>query len=197
MGRAHRLLRASRSKGIGVTVRGDMRRLSLVMAIAALDTYMHRLIIERAFTHRVLPGALARLEVPFEESLAQADQAGAAARRPPHNLRPRVGIKRQLRDRLLRETFQRYDDLSRALGMAGRSRNWDAIAEQMNPARTAAQIRERLDAIVLRRNQIVHEGDYKRLERPRSAQRNGMSYTQAREDVEFVGDLIDAIHNVV
>jgi hypothetical protein len=35
------------------------------MAVAALDTYMHRLIVERVYTHDDLPPVLAKLEVPF------------------------------------------------------------------------------------------------------------------------------------
>jgi hypothetical protein len=65
--RARDLVDASHPKsGLSIRVRGDMRRLSLVMAVAALDTYMHRHIIERVYTHTQLPGSLAKLEVPFE-----------------------------------------------------------------------------------------------------------------------------------
>ncbi|MGH8793083.1 MAG: hypothetical protein ACRDXX_10600, partial [Stackebrandtia sp.] len=65
-----------------------------------------------------------------------------------------------------------------------------------NPSRTPTQIRIRLNAIVRRRNQIVHEGDYERLERPRGARRNSISHSQAMADVEFLADLIYAIHAV-
>jgi hypothetical protein len=167
------------------------------MAVAALDTYMHRLIVDRAFTHDELPPKLARLDVTFDELLHQADETGLAARKERHNSRPRVGVKRQLRDRLLRETFQRYGDVSQALGMAGRSGNWEAIGRQMQPTQTPLQIRRRLDAIVTRRNQIVHEGDYQRLERPRGPKRNPITFGQARRDINFLGRLIDAVHAVV
>jgi hypothetical protein len=167
------------------------------MAVAALDTYMHRLIVDRAYTHAELPGGLAKLEVPFEQLLAQADESKLAARRPPHNSRPRVAIKRQLRDRLLRDTFQRYEEVSRALGMVGRSGSWNAIGQSMAPPMTADQIRVRLNAIVVRRNQIVHEGDYERLERPQRARRNGMTRTEAAADINFLTALIDAVHTIV
>lgn len=197
--RARALLRAAQTQTrSGQTVlRADLRRLSVVMAVAALDTYMHRLIVQRAFWHESLPPALAKLDIPFVRLLAQADDAGEAARREPWNSRPRVGVKQQLRDRLLRETFQRYEDVSKALGMAGRSGEWDAIGQRMNPAQTSNQIRTRLNSIVTRRNQIVHEGDYERLERPRGPRRNRMTAAQAKRDVDFVADLIDAIHTVV
>jgi hypothetical protein len=167
------------------------------MAVAALDTYMHRLIVERAYTHGELPGGLAKLEVPFDQLLTQADECKVAARRKPHNSRPRVAVKRQLRDRLLRETFQRYEDVSRALGMVGRSGSWNAIGKRMAPRMEPAEIRARLNAIVIRRNQIVHEGDYKRLERPRNSGRNGIGVREARADIDFIDALINAIHAVV
>lgn len=198
--RARSLLDASRrtsSPHLTASTRGDIRRLSVVMAVAALDTYLHRLIVDRAYTHRELPGALAKLDVAFRELLEKADEAGVAARSEPHESRPRVGVKRQLRDRLLRETFQRYEDVARALGMAGHSRKWDAIGQSMKPALTPKQIRTRLNSIVMRRNQIVHEGDYRRLERPRNAGRNGISQTEARSDIDFIAQLVDAIHTVI
>ena len=180
-----------------LSVAADMRRLSVVMAVAALDTYMHSLVVTRAYTQWPLPGGLARLDISFEALLGQADEAKEAARRRPHNSRPRVGVKRQLRDRLLRETFQSYDGVSTALGMAGLSGRWKQIGKHMSPEMQPADIRERLDAIVRRRNQIVHEGDYERKERPQKAKTTPMSASQAREDIEFIGQLVDAIHGVI
>ncbi len=198
--RARTLLEASRptvSTQLSSSARGDIRRLSIVMAVAALDTYLHRLIVDRAYTHRKLPGALAKLDVTFRELLTQADAAGVAARSQPHNSRPRVAVKRQLRDRLLHETFQRYEDVARALGMAGHSKKWDAIGQNMKPPTAPTAIRTRLNNIVMRRNQIVHEGDYKRLERPRNAGRNGITSKEARADIEFIAQLVEAIHAVI
>lgn len=86
----------------------------------SIDTYMHRLIVHRAYTHSELPGGLANLDVPFADLLAGADRATQAVR-DGRQSRPRVAVKRQLRDRLLRETFQSYDSVSRALSIAGLS----------------------------------------------------------------------------
>jgi RiboL-PSP-HEPN len=178
-------------------VRSDMRRLSIVMAVAALDTYMHRLILERAYEHQELPGGLAKLTVQFEQLLAQADEAKEAARADPHNSRPRVAVKRLLRDRLLRETFQSSEEVSRALAMVGQRRVWDAIATNLTTPAPKEEVRARLDEIVMRRNQIVHEGDYRRLERPQNARCNAITRANAEADIDFIADLIDAIHAVV
>jgi hypothetical protein len=173
-----------------------MHRLGVVMAVAALDTYMHRLIVARVYEHEELPGKLKRLDFPFEALLSQADETAAAARRPTHRPRPRVAIKRQLRDRLLRETFQNYDDVSTALGMSGLSGNWTHIGAQFTPPLQPREIRLRLNAIVTRRNQIVHEGDYERLEKPRGPARNVMTQAQAQADIDFITELVRAIHAV-
>lgn len=167
------------------------------MAVAALDTYMHRLIVERVYTHADLPKELARLDVGFAQLLEQADETGAAARAAPSNPRPRVGVKRLLRDRLLRETFQTYESVSRALQMAGRKREWKEIGARMDPELTPEEIKVRLNEIVIRRNQIVHEGDYVRLEKPQSSRKNDMSAKQAREDIDFIEEIINAIHQQV
>jgi hypothetical protein len=174
----------------------DVWRMSLVMGVAAVDTYMHRLVVERAYTHDKLPGKLARLEMTFEQLLAKADDAATAARAAPRNTRPRVGVKRQLRDRLLRETFQSYDDVATALGMSGMSGNWDPIGKRLNPTMTPKQIKRRLNGIVFRRNQIVHEGDYERLDRPQRATLNPVNHTQIAADLSWLGDLVDAIDAV-
>jgi hypothetical protein len=201
--RARNLLDASRSThprrtaGLGRAVRADMRRLSIVMAVAALDTYMHRLILERAYEHANLPGALAKLEVRFDQLLASADDSAAAARKPRHNSRPRVAVKKQLRDRLLRETFQTYDDVSKALGMAGQGGKWELIGAGLDQPMTPAAVKARLNAITMRRNQIVHEGDYERKERPQTARQNEITYGDAKADIDFLAELINAIHDVV
>jgi len=179
------------------TTRADMRRLSVVMAVAALDTYMHRLIVERAYKHDELPGGLARLDVGFEDLLRQTDATAASARAKPHKPKPRVGLKKLLRDRLLRETFQSYDAVARALSMAGHSKAWPEIGKEMPTPREPKEIKARLNAIVMRRNQIVHEGDYERLERPRNSRRNPMTQKQAERDIDFLDEVIEAIHAVV
>lgn len=167
------------------------------MAVAALDTYMHRLIVERAFKHDTLPNGLARLDIGFEDLLRQGDATAAAARAKPYKPKPRVGIKRQLRDRLLRETFQNYDAVARALSMAGRPKAWPKIGKSMQTPHEPSEIKARLNGIVTRRNQIVHEGDYERRERPRTPRRNLITQKQARRDIDFIAELIDAIHAVV
>lgn len=83
IGRAQALLAASQNGALPGGVASDMRRLSVVLAIAALDAYMHRLITDRVSTHQKLPGKLAELEVRFDQLLVEADASYEAARKPP------------------------------------------------------------------------------------------------------------------
>jgi hypothetical protein len=195
IGRARNLLDVGGTGALSTSVRGDMRRLSIVMAVSALDTYMHRLVVDRCYRHERLPPGLSRLTIDFNDLLGQADETAAAARKEPYKPKPRVGVKRTLRDRLLRETFQSFDEVGNAMAMAGRTGHpWQAVGKRLAPPMSPAEVKERLNAIVVRRNRIVHEGDYVRMERPRTPKRNGISHTQAERDIDFLSDLIDAIH---
>lgn len=168
LARARNLLDTAAGADLPAHVADDLRRLALVMAVAAIDAYMHRLIVSRAYEHEKLPGKLAGLGVSFSEALAQVDES-VTARREGKNIRPRVRLKRVLRDRLLRETFQRSADVADALAMAGKSGKWQDIADAMSGSEEPKMLMDRLDRVVNRRNAIVHEGDYKRLDRPQTA----------------------------
>jgi hypothetical protein len=81
--------------------------------------------------------------------------------------------------------------------MAGRRGDWAAIGAQMRRALHPDEIKTQLNAVVLRRNQIVHEGDYERLEKPRGPRRNRVTQAQCAADIDFLAQLINAIHAVV
>ncbi len=177
-------------------VRDDLRRLAIVMAVAALDTYMHRLIVSRAYDHRVMPPKLADVTIRFGDLIRQAE-AAVEARKEDRDARPKVPAKRLLRERLSRDTFQRHERVSEALAMAGKSDSWKLIAAAMPRSPSQEKVKAELNALVDRRNAIVHEGDYKRLDRPQRAMLNEIKLREAQNSVKFVSDLIQAIHDVI
>ena len=102
-------------------VKNDLRRMALVMAVAALDSYMHGIVLRRVADVRRradLPKPLARLEVPFGE-LADLADASINAQRGGRDTRPWVQVKASLQRRLLKETFQSYDQVATAFAIAG------------------------------------------------------------------------------
>lgn len=178
-------------------VKNDLRRMALVMAVAAIDSYMHALVLRRIAAVRRsadFPKALARLELPFSEIASLAD-ASIKAQRAKRASRPWVQVKASLQKRLLTETYQSYDQVARALAIAGMKKAWPEIAVELGE--TVEENRKWLNTLVHRRNQIVHEGDLERASRPRKLKFNEIDQAEAKREVEWVKSLIKAIENVV
>ena len=81
--------------------------------------------------------------------------------------------------------------------MVGKSGSWPDIATEMGGSWTTTSLKNRLNAVVDRRNAIVHEGDYERQERPQTAKPVSIDEAEARGSVDFMDALIEAIHRVI
>lgn len=193
--RAENLLDAANTADLPPAVAGDMRRSSLVLAVAAVDAYMHRLIVDRFDMWGQIPGKLAERPIRLDQLVESGKASYRAARRPPFDNRPGVSVKNVLRNQLLSESFQSLRSIEDALTMAGASGLWGSIGSELGM--TKAQISARLSPIVLRRNQIAHEGDYERLDRPRTPRLNQMNHDEVLSDIQFLRDLVNAIHAAV
>lgn len=177
--------------------KNDLRRMALVMAVAAIDSYMHSLILRRIAAVRRsadLPKSLARLDIPFSE-FARLAGASIKAQREGRTSRPWVQVKSSLQERLLKETFQSYDQVAIALSIAGVEKCWSKITAELGE--TVDENKEWLNNLVKRRNQIVHEGDMKRAPRPQKLRFNDINQAEAEQEVEWVETLIMAIDKVV
>lgn len=169
--------------------------MALVMGVAALDTYMHAVVrTSLPNSHGALPKAIARLDLSFSE-LAQLADNTVAAQRANRTSRPWVQVKNALHRKLLKVTFQSYDDVGGAMAMAGVKKGWTKVAGQM--ACTADDIKTRLGRIVHRRNQIVHEGDLRRLVRPRQVEHNDIDGAEVQADLDWLEQLIGAIDAIL
>lgn len=177
--------------------KNDLRRMALVMAVAAVDSYMHALVLRRIATVRRaadLPKSLALLNMPFS-ALASLADASIKAQREQRTARPWVQVKSSLQERLLKETFQSFNQVATALSLAGIEKGWSKIAKELGE--TPKENETWLNNLVHRRNQIVHEGDMKRASRPRKLHFNDIHQTEAEQEVEWVESLIKAIDIVV
>jgi hypothetical protein len=164
------------------------------MAVAAIDTYMHRLVLRRVSTVRgELPKALRDLDVNFARLVELADTT-VEGQRAKKKTRPWVAVKHALQERLLRETFQSYDAVANAMSMAGVKKGWSNVATYLGW--TADDIKTRLNAIVHRRNKIVHEGDLRRMARPQSIQHSPIDLTAVGSDIDWMEQLLAGIAHV-
>ena len=192
--RARALLAHAGIPGTAAGVRDDLGRLALVMAVASVDTYMHTLILRRVSNVRsALPKALRDLDIEFEWLTELADST-VIAQRTGRATRPWVSVKHALQERLLRKTFQSYDEVAAALAMVGVKKAWSTVAG--NLVCSPEEIKNRLNSIVHRRNQIVHEGDLRRMARPRAIQHAPIDLMAVQADIDWIDQLLAAIVQV-
>ena len=187
---------ASRSLPIA-DVCDDLCRYALLTAVTSIDTYMHWLVFSRLseVRHRVdLPKSLAQVEIPFSALVTLADSA-ISAQQNDTTIRPWVQLKNTLQSQLLDKTFQSYDQVAGAFALAGIEKPWAKVAKELGVQ--ASDIKQRLDKLVHRRNQIAHEGDIMRMSRPRNMRFNPVDDALVTKDVDWVENLLNAMQAVV
>lgn len=175
----------------------DLYRSAVVSTVAAIDTYMHWLVINRLSAVRFtseLPKSLARTTIPFSD-LAELADSTIDAQREERNIRPWVQVKNSIQSQILQKTFQSFEQVSDAFSMAGIEKPWRKISTEAGQPTSA--IKTKLNRVVHRRNQIVHEGDIRRGSRPRNIQLNEISLRYAQSQVDWMDHLIAAMQRVV
>ena len=196
--RSHRFLRLTSSEHLATPLeKSDLRRMALVMAVAALDSYLHRLVIQRMSHVRSagsLPGPLKKFAIPFSD-LAEFADLNVTNQRHDRPMRPWVKAKNAFQDQLNRQTFQSSDQVAEALSMAGVEKAWKKISKKLGSSPNT--VRARLNRIVQHRNQIVHEGDFVRAIRPRKLKYNPIRHRDIKADVKWVEELLEAIEDIV
>jgi hypothetical protein len=195
--RSRRLLDLCDEQLPDTKVKNDLRRSALVTAVTGIDAYMHWLVYRQISDLRRegdLPKSMAKLDIPFTELAALAD-ATLQGRQQQIETRPWVQVKHSMQKRLLKETFQSYDQVATAFAWAGVEKSWSRVADKLGMQADA--IKTRMNSLVDRRNQIVHEGDIARALRPRELKYNDIEHTQVIDDVNWVESLINAIEQVV
>lgn len=168
----------------GVTlVQYDVRRQSLAMGVAALDTWMHWAI--RRVELNALSGRLGRLEVPFS-ALVEMGQKSVAARVAGRRDKPATRARNVLNEKLLTMTFQNARQWDMGFQMLGVNNGLTRAAGAMTPPLTRATVESRLNGLGHRRNCVVHEGDLARQMRPRRVARSPLLRPQVEDDLMWI-----------
>ncbi|KHJ71257.1 MULTISPECIES: HEPN domain-containing protein [Mycobacteriales] len=155
--------------------------------MAALDTYFHWAIADAPLVN--MPSALRNLEIPFEDLIALSEAMVANREK----IRPKVRARHVLERVILTKTFQSSRNVETAMQMLGVRKAFSKIKEHITPAQSVSEIKDRLDHIVRRRNQIVHEGDLQRQSRPRSIKRQNVDGGEFKDDIVWLRSLVDAV----
>lgn len=131
--RSRRLLDLANTDLPDSKIKNDLRRSALVMAVTGIDSYMHWLVYQRLSDVRKqgdLPKSLAKIDLPFSELASLADTA-IEGRKKNRVIRPWVQVKNAMQRRLLKETFQSYEQVGVALSLAGIDKGWSRTAEKL------------------------------------------------------------------
>ena len=127
----------------------DMYRAALVQSVAALDSYVHDVVLDLAFaivSGSRSPGSASRVGLHFGAVYELVSAAGPV----DFELRARAAIN----SRLSTETFQKPDDIAKAFAMVGVNKVWASAF-----AGGAKGTMTELSVVVRRRNLIVHRCD--------------------------------------
>lgn len=186
-------LRAHEMVGLGESIESmtsgavnatDMYRAALVQAVAAIDSYVHDVVLDFAFeilSGARVPGSASRVGLHFgsvSELISAPDPVS-------FELRARAAIN----SRLSTETFQKPDDIASAFAMVGISKVWTAAFSG-----GAKAMMTELSVVVRRRNRIVHRCDMD----PSDASRTlGLSALDAREAIATIERAVAAFEVVL
>lgn len=168
-------------------VADDMRRFALAQGVAALDTYLHWAIADAPLSD--MPNTLKSLEIPFND-LITLSEAVVANR---EKIRPKVRARRVLERVTLTMTFQSSSGVEKAMLMLGIRNAFKRISGHIQPQQAPAEVKERLNRIIHRRNQIVHEGDLQRQSRPQNIKREVAQKDKIADDLAWIKTLVAAV----
>lgn len=164
----------------------DLLRSQIVMVVSALDHYIHEItrvgMLEVYEGKRPQTPAFLRFQVKMETTL----QGIAAVQ----------GDNRWLDEEIRRNhghlPFQHPDKIADAIRLFSTCKLWDSVASELNLK--VEDVKNQLQLILGRRNQIVHESD---LDPSSPGNRWGISSSDSVKAINFIQELGEAIYVVV
>ncbi|MEG4172088.1 MULTISPECIES: HEPN domain-containing protein [unclassified Microcoleus] len=180
----HNSLKAQASSVLDIS---DILRAALVLAVSALDYYIHEVVRIGMFEihrgQRPEPPAFSR----FQISLGNA-RAGINAGQNIDSW-----LEDEIRQRHSYKSFQQPEAIADAIRLISDKKLWEEVSTNMgSPARS---IKQQLSLIVDRRNKIAHEADID----PTLSIGNRWPIDEllVNEAVDFIEQVVESIHNIL
>lgn len=158
-------------------VTDNILRAALTMLVSAIDTSIHELVINAVI-----------FELKEEKSIFNLDNISidiSVSRESDSDKRLRL-IEACLRKKYSKESFQSSKKIESTLSKIGITKIWSRLASSLGLP--AEDIKIKLDLLVRRRNQIVHEGDLDHLHNLRE-----ISSEDLLKSLQFTKELINGI----
>ncbi len=163
----------------------DLLRTQIVMAVSALDHYIHEIarvgMLEVHDGQRPLTPAFQRFQVKMEN-------VRLGLRDPRMN----TWLETEIREKHGYMSFQNPDRIADAVRLFSSCELWSSVASQLGM--TVEDAKTQLQLIVDRRHKIVHEAD---VDPSYPGSRWPISSTDSVYAVDFLHNLCEAIHSVV
>jgi hypothetical protein len=166
----------------------EVLRAELVLAVSAVDCYIHDIVRIGMTNVFAAAGGESNAFINFSVSLGFAKRIAAAP------LLDRAAlVEEEIRRFHGYKTFQNADSISQALAFIGVQAIWDKVG--MLLALSPTDVRRRLDIIVDRRNRIAHESDID----PTMGigTKYPIDYPMIEQAVSFLDRIVRAIHATV
>lgn len=165
----------------------DLLRAQIVMIVSALDHYIHE--ITRVGMLEVYDGARPQTNAFLRFQVTMGATITGISK-PSEN----DWLDREIRDKHGYQAFQHPDNIANAIRLFSSCELWRSVASELNL--TDQDVKNRLRAIVNRRNQIVHEADLDP-SYPGTGNRWPISAMDVTNVSNFIQDVCEAIYTVV
>ena len=165
----------------------DLLRAQIVMVVSALDHYIHEItrvgMLEVYDGNRPRTSAFLRFQVTMDAAMKGISKSSE-----------NQWLDAEIRERHGYRAFQHPDNIADAVRLFSSCELWPSVAGQLNLP--VQDVKNRLRAIINRRNQIAHEADLNP-SYPGSGTRWPISTSDLTSTLDFVQNVCEAIHTVV
>ena len=163
----------------------DLLRAQIVMAVSALDHYIHEItrlgMLEVYDGSRISTPLLDKFQVSIDSVRAHADEGGGNA-----------WFESEIREKHGYLSFQHPDKIAEVIRLFSSIQLWTSVATHLNM--NPGDVKTRLRVIVDRRNKIAHEADS---DPSYPGARWPISENDVNSAIHFIESLCDAIHRSV
>jgi hypothetical protein len=175
----------------------DQLRAALTFGVSALDRYVHERVV-KGIIPALKTGALTRQQEEFSipvSTAIQISEEAVNAQRKGIKIRPSNIVRKRVQDLLHKRPFQSYREIEYAFSLLGVK----DLAGQLQTAYRVNNLKAfkgQLAGIVMRRNQIVHEGDLVRHERGGRIKWHEINRRYVVDSLDFLDTLVGHLEGV-